>query len=232
MTAASDAAFYRLMSWLSPSFPVGAFTYSHGIEYAVEAGLLRDRAALVGWLCDLLEFGSGRNDAILFKLAWSAAADDEAAALDEVLDWAAALRPTSELALESAAQGEAFLRAVRAAWPHPALEALAARIVERAVSPAYPVVVAVTAACHAVPLNAALSAFLHGFVANLISAAVRLVPLGQTDGQIALAALARPVAETACVASSATLADLGGAAAIAEFCSAAHETQYTRLFRS
>lgn len=232
MTGPADAALYRLMSWLSPSFPVGAFTYSHGLEYAVEAGLLGDRDALVDWLGGLLQFGSARNDAILFKLAWSAAASRDVPALDEILDWAGALRPTSELALESNAQGEAFLRAVRAAWPHPALEALASRIAARAASPAYPVVVAVAAACHDVPLNPALCAFLHGFVANLISAAVRLVPLGQTDGQIALAALAGPVDETARAAASASLADLGGAAVMAEFCSAAHETQYTRLFRS
>ncbi len=232
MTQASDAALYRLMSWLSPSFPVGAFTYSHGIEYAVEGGLLNDRDALVDWVGDLLRFGSGRNDAILFNAGWFAAAAGDAAALDEVVDWAAALRPTAELALENTAQGEAFLRAVRAAWPHPLLEAFAGRITDRAASPAYPVVVAVTAACHAVPPGPALSAYLHGFVANLISAAVRLVPLGQTDGQIALAALARPVSEAAQAAAASTLADLGGAAAMAEFCSAAHETQYTRLFRS
>lgn len=232
MTGAPDAALYRLMSWLSPSFPVGAFTYSHGIEYAVEGGLLNDRDALVSWVGDLLQFGSARNDAILFKAGWTAAAAQDMRTFDKTLDWAAALRPTSELALESSAQGAAFLRAVRAAWPHCALEELADRIADRAVSPSYPVIVAVTAACHDVPLLPALSAYLHGFVANLISAAVRLVPLGQTDGQIALAALARPVAETAQAAASSTLADLGGAAAMAEFCSAAHETQYTRLFRS
>lgn len=232
MTELPDAALYRLMSWLSPSFPVGAFTYSHGIEYAVEGGLLNDRDALVNWVGDLLQFGSGRNDAILFNAGWSAMAAGDMSALDAVVDWAAALRPTAELALESTAQGEAFLRAVRAAWPHPALETFAVRITDRAVSLTYPVVVAVTAACHDVPLVPALSAYLHGFVANLISAAVRLVPLGQTDGQIALATLARPVSETAQAAASSTLADLGGAAAMAEFCSAAHETQYTRLFRS
>ena len=125
-TVMTDAVreIYRLSVWLSPAFPVGAYTYSSGLEYAVEAGLVMDANSLQAWLTGLFQFGSGAVDGAFFCLAHRAAAADHAAALGECLDWADALRPTSELALESASQGEAFLKTVRAAWPHEGVERL------------------------------------------------------------------------------------------------------------
>ena len=228
MTMTEDALF-RLMTWLSPSYPVGAFSYSHGLEYAVEIGAIGDGASLGQWVATALTAGAGRSDAALFAAAYRAACAGEAASLDEVAALAAAWRGTAETALESAAQGAAFLATTRAAWPHPALEALALRH-DGAV--ALPVAVAAAAAAHNVALRPALMAFLHAFTGNLVSAGIRLIPLGQTEGQRCLAALATTVAAAVESALATPLEEVGTAAPVLDWCSMRHETQYTRLFRS
>ncbi len=142
---------------------------------------------------------------------------------------AAAFTSSKERQLETIAQGLAFLQATRAAWPCSALERFATAWDGPV---AYPVAVAVTAAGHGIALEPALHAYLHAVVANLISAGVRLVPLGQTDGQRVLAAL-EPIVEATCVRARAiSLDDLGSATFRADLASMRHETQYTRLFRS
>lgn len=220
----------RLMAWLSPSFPVGAFSYSHGLEYAVEAGLVRDVAGTVEWVRTLLLHGSGRVDADLFLAAHAAASS--APELDTVVELADAWRGTQELALESSAQGAAFVLAVSSAWPDPWWAEWRARLKAAARQPAYAVAVAVAAARAGIAAPDALVAFLHAFSANLVSAAVRLVPLGQTDGQRAIAALEPVVLDAVAVAAARPAEDRGAATPMLDWCSMAHETQYTRLFRS
>jgi urease accessory protein len=219
-------ALFRLMTWLSPSYPVGGFSYSHGLEAAVEAGLVKDRASLIEWLSHVLRHGSGLIDAVALASAWRAADD---ATLDAVADLAAALKGSAELALESELQGAAFAKITLAAWPSDAM----ARFVERRAGRPMPHAVMVGIACApTIPVEQAVGAYLQAFTANLVSAAVRLVPLGQTDGQLALAALAPVVAQIALVAPSQTLDDIGTAAPMVDMLSMIHETQYTRLFRS
>lgn len=226
--AMAERALFRLMAWLSPSFPVGAYTYSHGLETAVEDGLVSDRATLVCWVDALLRHGSGRNDALFLTAAWQATCAEDGRRLEEVRALAAVSHATSELRLESLQQGQAFKDAVRRSWPAPGIE----RLCHGEGGLAYPVAVGVTAACHGVPLRATLNAYLHAFVANLVSAGVRLVPLGQSDGQKALAQLEAAVGAVAEIAEDGTLDDLGGCAWVADVGSMRHETQYTRLFRS
>lgn len=230
MTEAPQApALYRLMAWLSPAYPVGAFSYSSGIEWAVEQGDIADAASLKAWLSVMLAQGGGYCDAVLFAHAHRAAAAGDDKALRDVAELAAAFAPTKERHLETTAQGNAFIEATRAAWPCAAIDRLKAGWDGPV---AYPVAVAVSAAGHGVSLEAALSAYLQAIAANWVSAGVRLVPLGQTDGQRVLAALEPVVAATAERALSATLDDLGSSAFRADLASARHETQYTRLFRS
>lgn len=224
----TEAALYRLLAWLSPSYPVGAFSHSHGLEWAVEQGWVRDRAALVDWLGLLLGQGSGWNDAVFFAYAHHAGGDG--AKLNAIAELAAANAPAKERQVESLAQGTAFRLISESAWGHEVLALLPASV-------AYPVVVGALAAAEDIALAPALTAYLHGFAANLVSAAQRLVPLGQTDGQKAIAAL-MPAVEDA-VARALTLdpaADpfeaLGGCALVSDICAMRHETQYTRLFRS
>jgi urease accessory protein len=223
-----EAALYRLLAWLSPSYPIGAFSYSHGLEYAIEAGLVKDRATLIPWLAHILQHGAAWVDAVLLREAH--AAHDDAARLDELADLAAAWRGTSETALESAQQGGSFLTITRAAWPHPALDAFAAQRQGRIV--ALPIALGLAGAAQAVPVAPLIAGYLHAFAANLASAAMRIIPLGQTDGQKALAALAPVVATTVQRALIQPLERLASAAPMVDWASMNHETQYTRLFRS
>ena len=225
----ASPALYRLMAWLSPSYPVGAFSYSSGIEWAVEAGDIRDAGTLKAWLATMLSDGAGYCDAVLLAATHRAVTVDDDKTLRELAELAAALAPSKERHLETTAQGNAFVAATQAAWPTPAFDRLA-QVWDGPV--AYPVAVAVAAAGHGIALEPALAAFLQALAANWVSAGVRLIPLGQTDGQRVLAALEDVVAATARRALAGTLDNLGAAAFRADLASARHETQYTRLFRS
>jgi urease accessory protein len=227
--AAPESALYRLMAWLSPAYPVGAFSYSGGIEWAVESGDITDAATLKRWLTVVMEQGGGFCDAVFFVHAHRAVTADDDKALHTVAELAAAFAPSKERHLETTAQGRAFVEATRAAWACAALDRLAA-VWDGPI--AYPVAVGVTAAGHGIAVEAAVAAYLHAVVANLISASVRLIPLGQTDGQRLLAAFEPVVAATAARALATALDQVGGAAFRADMASMLHETQYTRLFRS
>jgi urease accessory protein len=252
----TEAALLRLLAWLSPAFPTGGFAYSHGIEWAVESGDITDETSLRDWLADVLAHGAGRSDAILLHHAHRAAHDADA--LAEIAELAEAAAPCRERRKETLDQGTAFMLAV-AAWdpsataplpllplplagegrgegeagagPHPTLS----RKRERAMLPgavAYPVAVGAMAGAQGIDPHAAACGYLQAFTANLISAAVRLVPLGQSAGLRVLAALEKTLLETATEAAHATLDDLGGCAFRSDLAAMRHETQYTRLFRS
>jgi urease accessory protein len=224
-----SGALYRLMAWLSPSYPVGAFSYSSGIEWAVEAGDIKDAESLKRWLVVVIGEGGAFCDAVFFVHAHRSLADHSNEALRAVAELAAAFAPSKERHLETTAQGAAFIVATKAAWSCDALDRLAATWDGPV---AYPVAVGVTAAGHDIALSPALHAYLHAVTANLISAGVRLIPLGQSDGQRVLAALEPVVEATAQKALTTPLDQVGGAGFRADLASLLHETQYTRLFRS
>jgi urease accessory protein len=224
-----SAALYRLMAWLSPAYPVGAFSYSGGIEWAVESGDIKDAESLKRWLAVMIAEGGGFCDAVFFVHAHRAIAAQDDKALRDVAELAAAFVASKERHLETTAQGRAFVDATRAAWPCAALDRLAAAWDGPI---AYPIAVGVAAAGHGVALEPALNAYLHAVTANLISAGVRLIPLGQTDGQRLLAAFETVVVATSALALATPLERVGSAALRADLASMHHETQYTRLFRS
>jgi urease accessory protein len=225
----SERALYQLLAWNSPGYPTGAFSYSHGLEWAVEEGSVKNVAQLVDFIEAVLTRGGGWVDAVLFAHTWRAAAISDSA-VDEVSELGAAFRGTAETALESLQQGAAFLQITRQAWPHPAIEGFARRNAGRGM--AHPVVVGLSCAVHEIALQPALSSYLHAAAANLVSAGVRLIPLGQTHGQLAVARLLPIIESITKQAARVGLEDLGTAAPGLERCSALHETQYTRLFRS
>jgi urease accessory protein len=228
----SAPALLRLQSWLSPAFPTGSYSCSHGVEWAVEAGHICDRKSLIDWLEADLCYGSGRNEAIFFREAWRCGIEDDRARLFEVAELAAAFRGTSEFALESSQQAAACLATLRQVWPDVAVDWLSEVLRERQVQPTLALVLGVRCARQGMPVNVALPAFLQSYVSNLVSAGVRLIPLGQTDGQLAIAELEESVMATSAEADAGTTDDLGSAAFMVDLASAAHETQYTRLFRS
>jgi urease accessory protein len=269
----SGAALYRLLAWLSPSFPVGAFSYSHGLEAAAAAGLVHDRATLQGWIAAIVAQGSGRIDADILCQAYRAALAGDEPGIDLANRRGVAFRATAELALEAAQQGEAFLAAWQAAWaaPHPGplpaggeregsapsqvlTPLLASEEMEDVArdSPSVPsprkpgvgqgegpfgdaaclsAAFGVAAARAGIALDDAVLGYLQAFAANLMSAGLRLGLVGQTDGQRILAAL-EPVVARAAAAIVRDPADFGAATFAVDLASMAHETQYSRLFRS
>ena len=228
-TDAPPADFLPLMVWLSPSFPIGSFAYSHGIEWAVESGDIKNAETCAAWLSDLLQHGGAWSDAVLLAATSRAIERIDDAALLEAAELASVLAPSKERKLETLKQGDAFLLAVRNAWPCDALDRLAKIWPGET---AFPVAVGAASAGHRLALLPTLEAYLIAFITNLVSAAVRLVPLGQTDGTKIIARLAPLAREVAARAAHSTLDDVGGAALRSDISSLRHETQYTRLFRS
>jgi urease accessory protein len=222
------AAFYRLLNWLSPGFPIGAFSYSHGLEATMESGRVSDRASLQAWIAAVVAQGSGRVDADILRDAHRAAAIGNLAALSAVNQRGLAYRATAELARETAAQGAAFLTACRDAWP----DGLLKRWAGAAECVCYPAAVGAATARAGIALESVLVAYLQAMAANLVSAGLRLGIVGQTDGQRILAALEAAVVLAARDAVTRDPADFGAATFAVDLASMAHETQYTRLFRS
>jgi urease accessory protein len=213
----------RLLTWLSPAFPVGAFGWSHGLEQAIASGQVAGGDSLIDWAGGLIAVGSGWTDAVLLTEAHAAAHDeDDPARLQEAADLARALAPSAERLAETLGQGNAFLKAVRA-WPDAAPSLTEA-----------PWPVAVGAACGlaGIPVQDALVASLHGFAANLVSVALRTVPLGQTEGLRVLAALEPIILATAARAARSSLDDLGAVSIVSDIAAMRHETLQPRLFLS
>ncbi|MGE0418716.1 MAG: urease accessory protein UreF [Acetobacteraceae bacterium] len=209
----------RLLAWLSPAFPTGGFAYSHGLEWAVDAGDITDGGSLQAWLQDVIHHGTGRSDCILLRHAHRAAGDPIVIA--EITELALATAPSRERQAEALSQGRAFLLAA-APW------------IDRTFDPdlPYPVAVGALAGTQDIGEDAATAAYLQAVVANLISAAVRLVPLGQTAGLRVLAALEPVILAAAAATKADALDDIGGCAFRSDLAAMRHETQYTRLFRS
>ena len=219
----------RLMAWLSPGYPVGAYAYSHGLEAAVDSGEVGDEASLTEWLADVLARGSGRNDLILLAHAHAAARAGDARALVDLNDLALALAPSRELHLETSQQGSSFLDATVAAWGTPGLAHLAAALDGAA---AYPVAVGLAAGAHRMALPPVLAGFGLAFLQNLVSAALRCAPIGQSAGTRIIAALTPRVTALAATIPALGRDDLGSATLNLDLGSFRHETQYSRIFRS
>jgi urease accessory protein len=223
MTATTDelVRLARLLTWLSPAFPTGGFAYSHGLEWSIEAGEIADEAMLRDWMADVLRHGAGRSDAILLRHAYRA----NPAELPPLCALGIALAFGRERRLETCAQGEAFVRAATV-WGGPRITALAG------IEVPYPVAVGALAADHGIEADFAAAGYLQVFAHNLVSATMRLIPLGQSDGLKVLAALELAIAQVVERTRNAGLDDLGGACFRSDIAAMRHETQHTRLFRT
>lgn len=203
-----------LAQWMSPAFPVGAFAYSHGLEQVIADGIVSDADNLAPWLTDIIETGGGQSDVVLLAAAYNA---DDPWHADAT---ARALCPSAERLLETDVQGLAFCKTVRSVWNIP-LEGLT-----------YPVAVGAAARSMELPLEKAAPLYLHALVSNLVSAAIRLIPLGQTEGQRVLLQLTPLIEETAQAAIKTPLDRIGSASFAADVASMKHETLQPRIFRT
>jgi urease accessory protein len=220
--ATDPLATLRLLTWLSPSFPVGAFSYSHGLEYAVHDGVVTGRDQLAQWISDLIGEGSLRNDVILLAEAWHAASAADLARLRHVAELGEAMALSSERLLETMDQGRSFMAAAVAWIARP----------EWDFSMPYPVAVGSVAGTMNVTVEDISLGFLHAAAANLVAAGIRLIPLGQSEGTCIMASLETLIIIVARMAASSSLADLGSATFVADMASMHHETLGVRLFRS
>jgi urease accessory protein len=220
MTGTGDLQ--KLLTWLSPAFPVGAFAWSAGLETAIVERRLHDRASVEAWIAGNLAHGGIRTDAILLAHAWRGA--DDAQALRELADLCLALTPARERHDETTITGDAFATAAKA-WPSP-VHALLPRPCP------YPIAVGAIASAHGIDLAATLTAFLTALIHSQVSVAVRLVPIGQTDGLAIMAALEPAISAAAALCQHAALDEIGSIAYAADIAQMRHETLTTRIFRS
>jgi urease accessory protein len=219
---AATRALLRLVTWMSPAFPIGAFSYSGGLEQAIHDGRVADADGLAAWLQTIVSHGSGWNDAVLLGESYRAFAGP--ARLAAVRELAEALAGSRERHMETMLQGEAFLAAA-SHWPHPLFAALTGAV-------AYPVAVGAVAGAHETGLEPALAAYLQASVSNLVSVAIRCGVTGQKHGVGVLAGMEAVIAEAAARAAASTLDDLGSATILADVSALRHETLHSRLFRS
>ncbi|MEM1372395.1 MAG: urease accessory protein UreF, partial [Pseudomonadota bacterium] len=196
------------------AFPVGAFAFSHGLETAISDGLVTDAGALEDWLSDLAEHGSLRSDVVLLSAAYAAPTPDKAQAA------ALAFQPSAERLEEAVQLGTAFCRTVRDVWDVDLPDL------------AYPVAVGYAAKLRGISLDDTAALYAQSFLGNLVSAAIRLMPLGQTEGQGVLARLQPHCRALGNEAAQLSLDDLASAAFLSDIQSMRHETQSPRIFQS
>lgn len=210
------------MAWLSPAFPVGSFSYSHGLERAVHDGVVNDAESLRAWLSGLIEHGSIWCDAVLLAEAWRSSARKEP--LADIAHLAEALAGSAERHRETILQGSAFATAA-AEWDPSLVDGLPAEC-------PYCVAVGAVASRQGVPAEQALVGFLQAFAGSQVQAAIRLSVIGQSAGVSLMAAMEPVILNAASRAARSSLDDLGSSTVAAEIASMNHETQYSRLFRT
>lgn len=225
----ADPALIRLFSWLSPAFPIGGFAYSQGLETAIVDGRVRTREALEDWIGGQLHAGAMRIDASFLAIAARAIASGDSAAVRQANELALALQVSAERDRETREQARSFLDAA-AVWPLAGMTGEVAVLLDAPM--ALPVAFGTMAGLHGIAPDAAVSGFINAAVAQQISVAVRLVPLGQSAGLAVLAGLEPAIAALAGDALAAGLEDIGGLAYGTDIASFRHEDLATRIFRS
>ena len=207
----------QLLAFMSPAFPVGGFAYSHGLEWAIDDGIVKSGDDVKEWIKALLIHGSGWNDAVLFSASYGAS-DEVRMEIDEL---ALALAASRERALETSDLGQSFAKAVTILLAGQSMN-----------FQTYPVAVAAACQKTCIDKRAGLLAYLQAFTNNLIAVAVRLIPLGQTKGLEIMRDLMPVIATTVDWAVKAKLDDLGSSTLLSDISAMRHETQYSRVFRS
>ena len=207
----------QLLAFMSPAFPVGSFAYSHGLERAIDDGIVTSADEVREWIESLLVHGSGWNDAVLFAAAYDAS-NEVRMEIDEL---SLALAASRERALETSDLGQSFTKAVAILSASETMK-----------FKTYPVAVAAACQKTCIDKNTGLLAYLQAFSNNLIAVAVRLVPLGQTNGLEIMRDLMPLISKTMERALTASLDNLGSSTLLSDIASMKHEAQYSRVFRS
>ncbi len=217
MAIPTDADILTLTQWLSPAYPVGGFAYSHGLEAAIDEGAVTSSQDTEAWISDVLEHGSGWNDAVFVVAAYSAQGKDELTNVDVI---ARAFCASSERLMETKLLGQAFGTVTGDVWELDLSQF------------SYPVSIGQAASLQNLPILLTTKMFLQAFASNLVACATRLVPLGQTDAQRLIRNLTPLCERIALSAQEADLDQLSLTAFLSDIASMKHETQYSRIFRT
>ena len=210
----TDLKFMTVMQWMSPAFPVGAFAYSHGLEWAIDKDHVSNGEKLQKWITDLLEYGSLRTDAIFISLILRG---HDVRKMNEL---SMALCPAGERLLETKLQGSAFAKVIEDVWQQDIGEL------------SLPIAVALAAKNQSIEQDLILPAYLHAFCSNLISAAIRLIPIGQTEGQRIMLELYTTISDLVQTASESEIDDLNSACFFSDVSAMEHEYLQPRIFKT
>jgi urease accessory protein len=228
MSELSTTALMMLMQLASPALPVGGFSYSEGLEAAVEHGLVHDEASAQTWLIDQLLLVQARSDLAVLAQAMAAWAQPDVPRLQQLNDWLLQTRETHEMRLQTEQMGRSLVD-----WLRNQAQADAARLsICAALPPTWPVAFALALHTHQAPVHDGLLASAFGWAENMVQAALKSVPLGQRSGQRILAALSAAIPEAVSHAMGLSDDARQSFAPRLAILSARHETQYSRLFRS
>jgi urease accessory protein len=222
----ADPGLIRLLQLTSPSLPTGGFTYSQGIEWAVETGWIRTAADLEAWVADQLTQVLARVDLPILARLYEAAGERDAALLETWIDRLIAARETAELRLEESNRGRA-LTDLLVAWELPGAAPWRAHLVRSQAAG-----LAFAAVAWEIPSAQLAQGYAWAWTEGLVLAGIKCVPLGQTQGQQLLARLAGRIPTAVELALSLEDAAIGASCPALAIASSRHETQYTRLFRS
>lgn len=220
---------HELLTWFNPSYPIGSYAYSHGIEYAIEEGLINNSNSLHKWVRDLLIFGTGYNDSIIINILYNSIVENNLSNFDDIVDIAYAMRPTKEISLESAQQGISFYSIIREVYNSNELNSYLRRVDSKIT---YPVITGIIGGYFQLEKHNLIYAYLYSFASNLLSAALRIMSIGQTEIQKIIYKLKKDIEKMTMKSQKLNLSDLGSSVLFSDWSSAKHEFQYSRLFRS
>ncbi len=221
-----DSQVLSLLQLVSPALPVGAYSYSEGIETLVEGGIINCDRTLKHWLEQELSYGSIRTEAAVMLRAYKATVLQDRTALIYWNNWLSAARETSELRASSWQMGQSLRRLLLAMKPEKAQSICLPGECN------YAICLGIAAALEQIEAKSVILGYLHSWASNLITAGVKLIPLGQTAGQILLHELHINISDAATEIISLEDDELNSCSWGLALASMAHETQYTRLFRS
>lgn len=226
MTGNADTTLLRLLQLCSGTLPIGGFTYSQGIEWAVECSWIKDEASLTDWLTDLIDTSLAQVEIPVLARLYRACEQDDAEQLAYWSDWLLASRETRELREEERNRGRALASLLVE------LEVPKAKALRDILAGCQSAGFALAAQGWSIPLKQAAQGFAWAWLENLALAGVKLIPLGQTAGQRVLRHLGDAASRAVQRGLELSDEDMGASAPALAIASSRHETQYTRLFRS